>query len=32
MLLLEPAAGLADPPTIQVFASDLHEASLQQRP
>ena len=30
MLLLEHAAGLADPPTIQIFASDLHEPSLQQ--
>ena len=30
MLLLEHAAGLADPPAIQIFASDLHELSLQQ--
>ncbi len=30
MLLLEHAAGLVDPPTIQIFASDLHESSLQR--
>ena len=30
MLLLEHVDGLADPPAIQIFASDLHELSLQQ--
>ncbi len=30
MLLLEHAAGLTDPPALQIFASDLHERSLQQ--
>ncbi len=30
MLLLEQAARLVDPPALQVFASDIHERSLQR--
>ncbi len=30
ILMLEHAATLVDPPTVQIFASDLHEPSLQR--
>ena len=30
ILMLEHAAMLADPPTVQIFASDLHEPSLKR--